>query len=298
MDGKTLLKYGEEALGGIDDADKKFFFDCLDAAVTEFVRQTRQLTASIAITTVEDTQLYNLPPDFIEPFAKGQKRRFYGKYSDGTNTFWPVLTSYEKIYRSNLTDSKEYPSRFAVIDKQTQDDPITGTATATHAASAGECVLEDSAASFESTVSVRDIMHNTTDDSTGIVLKVTDDNNITCALFSGTNNAFTESDAYVIISAGNYQVYLDAPSKTADHTLTLPYICMPKPVYSDYGFWRFPPMSCRNICYEAAYLFKADYDFDPKRDKHLHDQFVNEIRNTNIETARRRLQGGRYPDRG
>jgi hypothetical protein len=230
MDGKTLLKYGEEGLGGIDVGDKKFFFDCLDAAVVDFVRRTRTITSSVIVTTIEDTQVYNLPSDFIELHAKGYQRRLIGKYSDGTNTYWPVLTSYEKIFRSNLTNSKDYPGRFAIIDKQTKDDPIEGTATATHAPVAGEAILEDSGASFESTVSKRDVIHNTTDESSGIVLSVTDDTHLKCALFNGTANKFTTDDVYVIISAGNWQVYLDAPSKTAGHTLTLPYVCMPSPI--------------------------------------------------------------------
>jgi hypothetical protein len=297
MDGKTLLKYGEEGLGGIDIDDKKFFFDCLDAAVTDFVRRTRTVTSSKVITTIEDQQAYNLPPNFIELYAKGYRRRLLGKYSDGTNTYWPVLTSYEKIFRADLTDSKDYPGRFAIIDKQEKDDIVEGTATADGNPSAGEIILEDSAASFESTVNARDIIHNTPDGSDGIVLSVTDDTHLKCALFNGADNEFVSGNAYVSIPACNNQVYLDAPSKTAGHTLTLPYVCMPSPIYSDYGFWRFPAMSCRAICYEAAYLYKVDYDFDGKRDKHLHDLFEDEIKNTNIETARRRLQGGRYTER-
>ena len=35
---------------------------------------------------------------------------------------------------------------------------------------------------------------------------------------------------------------------------------MPAPVYSDYDAWRFSPMSCRRIAYEAVYLFNIDYD--------------------------------------
>ena len=298
MDGKTLYNYAVKAMGGIADEDKKFFYDCLDAAALDFVRQTRILTAIATITTVEDRQVYNLPANYIEPYLKDRNRRFVAKYYDGTYYSWPYLTSFEHLYRANYTDSKDIPARFAVRDKPTGESSVTGTATSAGTVTAGRCILTDTEAAFETTAEVRDIIHNTTDGSDGVVLSITDDTHLVCALFGGTNNAWTSSDAYVITPAANYQVYLDAPSATADQTLYVPYLCMPSPVYSDYDTWRFPPMSCRAICYEAGWLFNADYEEGLERFENLHNLYLEEIVRVNRETALKRLQGGRYSTRG
>ena len=37
----------------------------------------------------------------------------------------------------------------------------------------------------------------------------------------------------------------------------VPYVCMPSPVFSDYGFWRIDPEDCRAIAEGAAGLFKT-----------------------------------------
>jgi len=298
MDGKTLYNYASKAMGGIADDDKKFLYDCLDAAALDFVRQTRILTSIATITTVEDQQTYNLPADFIEPYLKDRNQRFVAKYNDGSYNYWPYLTSFEKLYRANYEDSKDIPGRFAIRDKPTGESSVTGTATSAGAASAGRCILTNTAATFLTTAEGRDTIHNTTDGSDGVVLSITDDTHLVCALFDGTNDAWASSDAYVITPGANYQVYLDAPSATADQTLYVPYLCMPSPVYSDYDTWRFSPMSCRAICYEAAWLFNVDYEEGLSRFENLHNLFLAEIVRVNRETALKRLQGGRYSTRG
>jgi hypothetical protein len=298
MDGKTLYNYGVKAMGGIADEDRKFFYDCLDAASLDFVRQTRILTAMAAITTVEGRQSYNLPAGFIEPYLKDRSGRFVAKYNDGTYDHWPRITSFEKIYRANYTDSKDVPGRFVVRDKPTGENPVTGMVTAAGTALAGRCTLEDDTAHLSSTVEARDTIHNINDGSDGVVLSVTDDTRLICALFDGTDNDWSESDSYVITPGANYEVYLDAPSGIAGHTLHVPYLCMPSPVYSDYDTWRFSPMSCRAICYEAAWLFNADYEDGLARFENLHNLYLEEIMRVNRETALKRLQGGRYSTRG
>jgi hypothetical protein len=59
---------------------------------------------------------------------------------------------------------------------------------------------------------------------------------------------------------------------------------MPSPVYSDYGFWRFSPVSCQAIVCEAAFQYenrKGDY---PAADRH-HALFTEEVIRVNRETA-------------
>jgi len=298
MDGKTIYNYGVNALGGIAESDKKFFYDCLDSAALDFVRQTRTLTAMATITTVEDQQEYDLPANFIDPYLKNRNGRFVAKYNDGTYDSWPYLTSFEKLYRANYTDSKPSPSRFAIRDKPEAQTLLAGAATASGTASAGRCTLTDSGAAFETTVEARDMIHNETDGSSGIVLSVTDDTHLVCALFGGANNQWASSDEYVITPASNYQAYLDAPSAVKGHTLYVPYLCMPGPVFSDYDTWRFPPMSCRAIAMEAVWLFNVDYEDGLTRFENLHRIYMDEILKVNRETALRRLQGGRYDVRG
>jgi len=297
MDGRTIYQYGTKALGGIAAADKRFFWDCLDKAAIDFVRKTRCRTGGVDITTVADQQAYDLPADFIAPLLKNRNERYFAKVYDGSNYYWPVLTSFEKIFRENLTTSKDTPSRWALRDKPAVASLVTGTATGAGAASGGRCTLTNTGATFLTTVEARDIIHNTEDGSSGVVLSVTDDTHLVCALFDGTDNDVTDGDAYIITPAPGFQIYLDAPSKTAGHTFTLPYVCMPTPVYSDYDVWGIPPQHVRAICYEGAFLFVVDYDEDIGRFEDLHKLYLEELRDTNRERAQRRLQGGRYSTR-
>jgi len=297
MDGKTLYNYGVQALGGIAESDKRFFYDCLDAAAIDFVRQTRILTAMAEIGTVEGQQAYNLPANFIGLYLKDRQGRYLAKYNNGDGDYWPRVSSFEKIYRANHTEAKDIPGRLAVRDVQSGQAMVTGTAVSAGEAAGGRCILNDSGAFFEPMVEVRDTIHNTVDGSDGVVLEVTDDTHLVCALFNGTSDEWAEGDAYVITPAANYEVYLDAPSKTGGHTIYVPYLAMPSPVYSDYDSWRFSPISCRAICYEAAWLFNVDYEDGLSRFENLHKLYLAEIARVNRETALRRLQGQRYSTR-
>lgn len=299
MDGKSLkravLDFLDEEVASALFAKARVVYEYLDAAAVEFARDTQSLTAEAEITTVADQQEYDLPPDFIQLYMKSSVGRFFGKYYDGSNCSWPVFTSYEKIYKTNLTDSKSIPGRFAIRDKDAKEDLIQGAADAAGAASGGQCTLQDDSMLFTTTNRVypRDRIHNTTDGSDGVVLSVTDATHLVCALFGGGSNDWALSDAYVIQPAAEKQVVLDAPSETAGHTLTIPYICRPTPVYSDYGFWRIDPMSCRAIAAEAAFLYmnqKGDFEAANR----LRMIYQEEVLRTRRERAMMRLQDGQY----
>ncbi|MBC2712060.1 MAG: hypothetical protein HGJ94_14070 [Desulfosarcina sp.] len=246
-------------------ADRRKLFDCLDQAAAMFVRETGLLRATKEITTVADSQSYVLPPDFINLYVRDSMGNFYIRYTDADeNDNHPCLTSYDLIFRANNTESEETPCRFAVMDQAAKSSVITGTASSAGAqADDGSCVLTDSTKAFTGAnlVYPRDVIHNTTDGSYGYVLEVTDDTHLEVALFEGTDNDFTSSDAYVIQPGSQYQLILDYPSATAGHTITVPYVCMPSPVYHDTGWWRFNPRHCRAIVSGAATLFKM-----PKRE--------------------------------
>jgi len=302
MDGKSLKRavldfLDEEVALGIF-AKPRVIYEYLDAAAVEFARDTQSLTAVVAITTVAGQSEYDLPPDFIGTYMKTEVGRFFGKYYDGSHYTWPVLTTWEKIYKANLTDAKDTPGRFAIRDKDTKESLITGTADADGAATGGQCTLYDAAMLFTTTNRVypRDRIHNTTDGSDGVVLSVTDATHLVCALFDGGSNDWSTGDAYVIQPAAEKELILDAPSETSGHILSLPYICRPTPVYSDYGFWRIDPMSCRAIAAEAAFLYlgqKGDFEAANR----LRMVYQEEVTRTRREKAMMRLQDGQYRKR-
>ena len=297
MDGKKLTRLVLDALDedSVSDryADQRKIYECLDEAAGIFCREAMILHASATLTTVEDQQAYDLPPGFVALFMKTRYGRYFIKYSDGTYESFPRMDTYESLYRAKLTESQDIPSRFALIDKGDKESVIEGTATGDGAASGGECILVDTGKSFTTThmVHSRDVIHNITDGSDGFVLSVTDATHLVVALFDGTDNDITSGDAYVIQPAAEQQVFLDAPSSTAGHTITVPYVCMPDPVFSNYGFWRFSPRVSRAIAAGAAGLFKT-----PKREfteaRMLGGLFTAELRRTRNEIAASAIQTG------
>lgn len=298
MDGKTLTEMFLDAVDKPDvdllQLNARTVYRNLDAAAIEFSRMTRHLVGEFEITTVLSQQRYDLPPDFLDMHVFDYSRRLVVKYVDADgDDHWPVVSSYEKIFRANETDSKDYPARVAIGPRLSDESQITGAITLTAAASGGEASLNDSAATFEGTVQARDNVHNTTRQSHGIVLSVVSDTQLKCAMFGGTSSGFAGEDSYVIIPAATQQLVLDAPSAVADETITVPYIRMPNPVFSDYGTWGLPEQSCRAICKEAAFQFLSGKKLGKPVALH-HKSFLDEIKRVREEAAMRALQGGNY----
>ena len=272
-------------------ADSRKMYENLDLAAGIFVRETMCLHADTDITTVADQQSYDLPPGFIDLYMKNSRDRFIVRYYDGDTYSFPILTSPEAIYKSNLTESIDTPGKFCIIDKPDKEDLIQGSADTDGAASGGQCTLHDASMSFTSANMVypRDIIHNTSDGSTGYVLSVTDATHLVCALFGGTGNEWASGNNYIIQPAAEKQIKLEAPAESAGHTINVPYVCMPSPVFSDYGFWRFTPRSCRAICSGAASMFKI-----PKREytdsRQLGGIFAAEVGRLRAEIARHDLR--------
>lgn len=302
MDGKKLT---QQVLDFLDEetisdlyAGSREIYENLDLSAQIFCRETAILHKFLDITTVASQQNYDIPSDYIQPYMKDRRGRYIARYYDGSNYSWLTMTSYEKLFRANYEDEKAVPGRFAVIDKEDKEDLIEGTVDSDGAASGGQCTLHDAAMDFTDTNKVypRDIIHNVTDGSDGYVLSVTDATHLVVALFGGTDNDFTSGDSYKIQPAAEKQVFLDAPSENAGDVLTFPYVCVPTPVFSDYGFWRISPRACKAICAGASALFQI-----PKREFKESSQigglFSAEIKRMNRETARARLQGGLYDKR-
>ena len=167
------------------------------------------------------------------------------------------IYQYEDVIKDDNTSSVSIPSHFTIIDNATLPTQETGTATSDGDASGGQCTLTDTAATFEtSLVSAGDIVHNTTDVSDGVVLSVTSETALVCALFGGTGNDWDTDDAYVIQPQGRIQIQFEPPPSTADHTVTVYYIQRPAPVFSDYGVYRFQSQYARPILAYAWWLYK------------------------------------------
>lgn len=300
MDGKQLCRImldalDEEVAHKLFNTDPRILYDLLDAAACEYVRQIKCLHATFPITTVEAQQAYDLPPDFLGFYMKNSRDRFFVKYYDGSNTSWPTIVPYESIFKQNLTDNEEIPTCAAVIDKATSPVKLAGTTSAAGAQSNGEAILTDASKLFTTTnlVHPRDIVHNTTDGSDGLVLSVTDATHLVAALFDGKTNGFGSGDSYVITRATAKQLYLSAPSDTAGHTITVPYLCKPNPVYADHISWRFDDLACRAIAHEAAFQYENRKNNTNVADRH-HILFLAELTRSRNERAALAIQGGRY----
>jgi hypothetical protein len=144
------------------------------------------------------------------------------------------------------------PSDFTIKDL----DPLTrytGTTTLAGDISNGECTLTDTLATFTN-VYPGDIVHNTTDGSHGVVIVKTSNTALVTCLFGGTNNEWTLADAYIIVPKRRYKLIVDPPSLTSGHTITVPYVPKPTPVYSLYRSYNLP--SEIDLASYAAWLYR------------------------------------------
>ena len=227
--------------------DVKYCYDCLYEAAIKSVERTNLLTTTQSITTVANQTDYNFEPDFLKLYLTDIRNNFYIKYSDGTTTYFIYQQDYSEIVLANNTTSVSIPSTFAIVDAAAPSR-MTGTTTSTGAlthsytifgSTLGESTLTDSGGSF-GTVSVGDIVHNTTDTSHGIVAAESSSTAFICALFDGTNNYFTSGDSYIVTLQNRYKLVLDPPPSTAGHTITIYYVQRPNPVYSYYRAYKMP----------------------------------------------------------
>jgi hypothetical protein len=284
MDGKTALYRLRNLL--LEDANSAFLddrtsYDFINAAASEFVQRTKSLKSSQAITTVADQRGYTLNANFMELYLKDKQNKLYLPYNDGSSSYSEFIywKDYEDLILEDNITSVSIPSGFTIIDDATLDSQVTGTATSAGASSGGQSILTDTAADF-SDVSAGDIVHNTTDGSDGVVLSKTSSTVLVVALFGGTANDWTDSDAYVIQPQGRLQLQIDPPSSTAGHTLTVHYVQRPSPVYSDYGTFRFQPQHMDAILKYAAFNYKYR-DQDPNYGDAYYQHWDRQLREAN-----------------
>ena len=257
MDGKDLLRRLRNLMDEDSDSgwlDTQSSYDFLYEAAKQIVDRTGCLKSTQEITTVAETNSYNLNPDFSRLYVKNSSNKFYIVLNDGSNNHYLTFKDYEDIVYESNSSSVAIPSRFSIIDKSSLSQ-ISSTATSAGASSGGQCTLTDSTAPFAN-VNPGAIVHNTTDGSDGVVLSKTSTSAIETALFGGTNNDWSSSDAYIIQPQGRYQLILDPTPSTAGYTITVYYIQIPDPVYSDYGIYRFSNQYKEALVKYAYWLYK------------------------------------------
>lgn len=257
MDGYTSLLRLQELLQ--EDSTSTFIdtrtsYEYIWEAAQDFVARTGCITGTQDITTVAETSTYDLEPDFMELFLRDSNNEFVVKYYDTSAYTFIKHRAYDAVITSNNTTSTSIPWSFSIRDKRSDATAVTGTTTSDGADSGGECVLTDSTATF--TCNPGDMVHNSTDGSHGIVLALTSTTAVVTALFGGTNNDWTSSDAYTIMPQAMKQIILDPPSSTAGHTVTIEYIKRPHPVFSYYRSYRIPPQYMNAVLKYAAWLYK------------------------------------------
>lgn len=308
MNGKVLKRWLYHFLdvpegGNADYLTEMKAYDCLDMAADMFIRDARILHNEIPISTVSGQSSYLLPADFLALYIRTRSGRYCIRYEAGTAKAAPVLCSYDEIFLLDEEDARDVPSNFAITEIGPADipPPLTGTVTATAAASGGRSVLTDADADFVwDGIAPRDVVVNATSGATGLVLDVVDATHLGVAIFdsAGAPAGWTDDDAYSIQSATRQKIVLPAPSATAGHIMTVPYLCKPLPVYSDFGVWPLPDRTCKALAAGAAAIFKL-----PKTEyvesKALGGLFNEELRRYQIERGARNLQSntGRHRER-
>ena len=278
MDGATLLRDLRQVLSessGSSWLDTKSSYDHLYSAAIATVSRTDMLTTTQAITTVANDNTYELNANFLKLYMVDNENKFFIKYYDGSSTTFIYFDTYQSIYLSNNTTSVSIPHRFSITDSAAVAN-ITGTATSDGSASNGECTLTDSTAPFTN-VKAGDYVHNTTDASNGIALAVTSTSAIVTALFDGTDNEWDTSDAYVVIPQARFQLILDPPPLTAGHTITVPYVYKPDPVFSNYRSYKIPNGYKSALVKYAAWEYKYR-DREPNFGDAFYKYWDNEVR--------------------
>jgi len=255
MDGKRLRRMLRSMLNeesGSNYLDSFTTYDILNQAASKLNERIEHITTEQTISTVADQANYTLDADFVRLTREDNLGRPLIRYSDGV-TLYNIPHVDDDVRWKNATfttTSVAIPDSFAVVYDDSEDSQNSGTATSTATSVAGKATLTATGADF-SDVEAGDTIHNTTDGSMGVVISKTSSTVLLTALFDGTLNYWTSTDAYVIQPQAKYRIQLTPPPSNGSETLTVPYLKRPKPVYSDYDAFQFP------IEFQDALLFYA-----------------------------------------
>lgn len=277
IDGKSISRSLREILNESSTSayiDAKTSYDYLYKAAQEFIKRTTCCTTTQSITTVASQEDYNLNSNFMGLYLQDDRGEFFIRYSDGTTTLEPLFKPYAQVIYDNDETETSQPHEFTIFDDPTNFARITGTTTSAGASSAGEATLTDSAAPFAN-VNDGDTVHNTSDGSMGVVLSKTSSSALVCALFDGTDDDWTNGDAYVIQPQNRFMLRMVPVPSTAGHTITVYHIERPAPVYSDYGIYRIPQEHEMALVLYASWLYKYR-DSEPNFGDNFYQYFERE----------------------
>lgn len=259
MDGKTLLYQLRHLLE--EDSNSGFLdnfesYQYINEAAVDFVTRTKCLKSTQSITTTASTSTYDLNKDFMGLYVRNSSKKFILQYNDGSTNHFITWKPYEEvIIADNSSNTQSVPGCFTVHDKASLESQVTGTATSVGAATGGKSNLTDTSADFAD-IEAGDTVHNTTDGSDGVIVSKTSSTVLATALFNGTNDDWSSSDAYVIQPEGRMQLIFDPAPSTSSHTATLYYIQRPAPVYTSYDVFRFSSTYGAALVKYAAWLYK------------------------------------------
>jgi hypothetical protein len=268
MDGATLLRELEQALNESSTSawvNDQLSYTYLYEAAVELNARMAFLTSSQDITTTASTSEYNLNPDFLGLYMRDSEREYFLRYYDGSAYSSIYHRRYEDIFFDNNTTTQSIPDCFSIKPATTAVSNVTGLATINGTVSNGEAILTDTTPSTQfSTIASGDLVHNTTSDYHGIVIAKTSSTALVTAIFNttGTAQSWTAGDAYVVVPQGRFGLIVDPPNSTASHTITVPYIKKPDPVFAPYRSYPFPIECKRDLVEYAASRYKYR-DRDP-----------------------------------
>lgn len=280
MDGKTLLRDLRQFLQEASTSsflDDKTSYDYLYKAAIEFVTRTRINTGTATITTVAGQAKYDLPADFLQMYLTDDKNRLFVKYNDGVSDTFINWRDFDPVVLANQTTSVPIPNTFSIVDSN-DASRLSGTATATGTLTAPdtETILTDSTATFTD-VWPGDIVHNTTDSSSGYVTVKGSGTSVSVVLFDGTTNKFTSADKYIITPQGRFAVVLDPAPQTSGQTVTVYYLKRPAPVYSPFRAYSFPVDYKHALILYAAWMYK-NRDREPRYADYEYKYFDDQVR--------------------
>ena len=255
MDGYTLTRQLREILqepSGSAFLDDQTSYDYLFQAACEFNLRTALVSGTQVITTVANDSTYDLNTDHQRLALQDEEAKYFIKYNDGTTDSMLFLKDYSEAYYENNTTAVSIPDDFSVIYVDPPDS-ISGSCLSDGSASNGECTLTGT--TFAN-ATVGDQVHNVTDGSHGIVISKTSNTQLVTALFGGNSNDWASGDTYVVTPNGRYQLVLNPKPLTSGHTITVPYIKRPNPVYSLYRSYPFRTEHGPLLVKYAAWLYK------------------------------------------
>lgn len=296
MIGRSLIDFAKSALGGISDHDYWDLFTALDSAACQFCLDTRCTTRTFNYTVPEgfDSGIdVPLPADFLEIFPRDQDNEFFIGYTNPDEDFSSAKFIPAEQFLLNGDDPEIGPPNHFSIHGLMSLGNLNGAASTPARPLAGSVELIDASATFiTDEVSPRDEILNIRDDSLGIVEAVPTETSIPVALFNGDTNDFSAGDPYIINRQDRQLLMFDTILEVGA-SLSIEYVAKPRPVFSLSSSWNIPNTFHRAIAYEGVYRFKADFDFDLERDQHLHNFYLEAVRQHKEQIARRRILKGK-----